>query len=245
MILRKTLIQTRELPKDISRRSSQHAGMRELATFIGMGRPFLGARNRLSRNFAIDLISDADWDYEVFRVNLFRIAVFSFCYYSYPVCPDFVASVNTFFALKNLARAALTPSILTYLAALDGRSRSGSSLARSWSHCYHPTDVGADKFLGVRRIFARISPNLPEKFLCAFYLQIFSHKDHDGLFWVRPPKKVFMCFSANVVRHFLKSNNIRRHCCPDFQGFCQHFQRFCPDFQQIKTFGDALASILL
>jgi len=52
---------------------------------------------------------------------------------------------------------------------------------------------------------------------------------------VRRPKKVFMCFSANLGRHFLKSSNVyRRHFYADFQGCC-------PDFQQIKTFGGALA----
>jgi len=45
-----------------------------------------------------------------------------------------------------------------------------------------------------------------------------------------------MCFSTNVGRHFLKSNNnVGRHFCPDFQGFC-------PEFRQIKTFEGALAS---
>jgi len=28
-----------------------------------------------------------------------------------------------------------------------------------------------------------------------------------------------MCFSANVGNHFLKSNNVGRHFCPDFQEF--------------------------
>jgi len=44
--------------------------------------------------------------------------------------------------------------------------------------------AGAGKLLGVRKIFARISPNLYEKFLCDFCLQTFSpHKDQKGLFW--------------------------------------------------------------
>jgi len=42
--------------------------------------------------------------------------------------------------------------------------------------------VGAGKFLGVRRIFDRISPNLPEKCMCAFFPQIFSHEEHEDLF---------------------------------------------------------------
>jgi len=61
-----------------------------------------------------------------------------------------------------------------------------------------------------------------------------------------------MCFSENVGRHFLKSNNVGRHLCPDFQGFCPYFQGscsdfdgFCPGFQQIKTFGVRLRPHLL
>jgi len=51
-------------------------------------------------------------------------------------------------------------------------------------HCGKPIGVGASKYLGVGRIFARISPNLPEEFLCNFFLQIFSHKDHEDIFLV-------------------------------------------------------------
>jgi len=108
--------------------------------------------------------------------------------------------------------------------------------------------VGTSKFLGVRRIFARISPNLPEKFVCDFCLQIFSHKDHEDLFWydLQKIKKVFMCFcfSAKVTHHFFKSNNAGRHFFPDFQGFCPCFQGFGQifrDFRQFKTLGGVLA----
>jgi len=43
-------------------------------------------------------------------------------------------------------------------------------------------------------------------------------------------KKVFMCFSANLGRRFLKSSNAGHHFSADYQGCCH-------DFQQIKTFG--------
>jgi len=36
-----------------------------------------------------------------------------------------------------------------------------------------------------------------------------------------------MCFSANVEHYFLKSNNVGRH-------FCLYFQGFCPDFKTSK-----------
>jgi len=58
------------------------------------------------------------------------------------------------------------------------------------------------KILGVRRIFARIFPNLPEK-LCDFCLQIFFHKDRElKTFFGVAFKKAFICFSANVGCHF-------------------------------------------
>jgi len=44
-------------------------------------------------------------------------------------------------------------------------------------------NVGASKFWEVQRIFARISPNLPENLFCNFCLQNFSHKDHENLFF--------------------------------------------------------------
>jgi len=52
------------------------------------------------------------------------------------------------------------------------------------------------------KILAQILPNLPEKFLCDFYLQIFSHKDHEDLVLVTSLKRFSFVFSANVRRHF-------------------------------------------
>jgi len=78
--------------------------------------------------------------------------------------------------------------------------------------------------------FARISPNLAEKFFVKLLPTNFLPQDHEHLFFGNLQKKVFMCFYVNLGRHFLKSNNLGRHVYPDFQGFCQ-------DFQQIKTLG--------
>jgi len=64
--------------------------------------------------------------------------------------------------------------------------------------------AGASKFLGVRKTFSGILPNLPETFLCDFCIQIFSNKDHENLFWCDLQKQVFVRFSANVGCHFLK-----------------------------------------
>jgi len=99
--------------------------------------------------------------------------------------------------------------------------------------------VGASKFLGLQRIFDQIFPNLPKKISCKFCRPVL---------WCDLQKTVFTCFSANLGRHFSKSNNVGRHFCSNFQGFCPNFQRFCPnfqgfcpDFQQIKTFWGTLA----
>ena len=113
---------------------------------------------------------------------------------------------------------------------------------------FHPLiGVGADKFVGVRRIFAQISPNLPKKFLCAFCPYIFSHKEDEGLFLVWPPKKVLIVFFCKRWAPFFEVKQCWapffldfQGFYPDFQRFCPNFQGFCPNFQQIKTFGGAL-----
>ena len=86
------------------------------------------------------------------------------------------------------------------------------------------------------RIFARISLNFHEK----FFVQLLPTNSLPRRSWrpclVWPPKKVFVWFSANLGRHFLKSSKVGRHFHADYQGCC-------PDFQQIKTFGGALAHL--
>jgi len=79
---------------------------------------------------------------------------------------------------------------------------------------------------GARSIFSRISPNLPETFFVQLLPTKFLAQRLKHFFGVTS-KKVFMCFSTNLGRHFLKSSNFRRH--------------FYPDFQQIKRFVGALA----
>jgi len=114
--------------------------------------------------------------------------------------------------------------------------------------------VGARKYLGVRRIFARIFSNLPEKF-GPLFVRIFSHEDR---FWNR---KNFSCDSAHVGGHFFQTEarwtpfcGICREFAQSFRGFAKvftdfaqisadfaDFQEFCPNFHHIKTFGGALA----
>jgi len=75
--------------------------------------------------------------------------------------------------------------------------------------------VGAVKFFGVRRNFARILPNLPEKYFKISDLQKKAFHVNSGS--MRSPKK---CSSCHFGRHF----------CSDFLGVLECSQRFSPDF---------------
>ena len=100
--------------------------------------------------------------------------------------------------------------------------------------------VGAGKVLGGRRIFARISSNLPEKCVCrqCFHLQIFHRGNGADYFCCdRTPmtrffrvtskkvSKVFMCFLFFFLRknriktYFVNRSNWSHYLCPNFPGF--------------------------
>jgi len=62
------------------------------------------------------------------------------------------------------------------------------------------TGVVASKFLEVRRIFARISPNLPEKFCCVtFAFKFFPTTIMKTLFLVWTPKKGLHLFFPQTL----------------------------------------------
>jgi len=84
------------------------------------------------------------------------------------------------------------------------------------------------QIFGVAKDFCPNFPKLTRKVFCATFACIFSPQSSTRAFLVRPPIKVFMCFSANLGRRFLKTSNIGHYFYPDFQGCCK-------DFQQIKT----------
>jgi len=79
------------------------------------------------------------------------------------------------------------------------------------------------KIFGVRRIFFRISPNLPEKFFVQFCQQIFSHKDHEGLFLVWSPKKGLHVFFHKLWVWFLE---VKQRWAPFIPGFSGILLRF-------------------
>ena len=115
--------------------------------------------------------------------------------------------------------------------------------------------------MGVRRILGRISPNLPEKFLFDFFLQIFFHKDHEDLFGVTSNKglHVFFCkrwttlfprssgivtgFSG-ILPRFLRNQNFWGCACTSFtlvsyttSGFPEFGLGFCGVADFLKTCG--------
>ena len=96
--------------------------------------------------------------------------------------------------------------------------------------------MGEGKVLGVRRIFARISSNLPETF-CAvnLCLQIFSHKNREDIFWY-DLKKGLHVFSTNVDRHFLKSKNFLAPFLPRLSGTLLRFSEILPGFSTNQNF---------
>jgi len=118
------------------------------------------------------------------------------------------------------------------------------------SKCYVTWHKCRDRHIfGVRRIFVLISPNLPEKFLSAFYPQLFSHKEHEDLFVMSSPKKVLIVFFSKrraqttlgaIFARIFKDLDFQWFYS-DFQRFCPNFQGFCSSFRQFKTFGGALA----
>ena len=90
------------------------------------------------------------------------------------------------------------------------------------------------KIFGAAKDFCPIFSKLRRKVFCATFVHKFSPTKIIKTFFGVTSEKVFMCFSANLGRHFLKSSNVGSH-------FYAYFQGCCPDFQQITTFGGALA----
>jgi len=71
----------------------------------------------------------------------------------------------------------------------------------------------------MRRTFARISPNLHERFLCDFCLQSFFRKDHEDVFWYDLKIKVFIC--------------VVWKCCAPFFVIKQYWASFLPEVSEI------------
>ena len=131
--------------------------------------------------------------------------------------------------------------------------------------------VGAGKFLWVRRNFAQISPNLPEKNSKENDLKktTASHFKLGAFFQFEALQAPFLskfpltCLKRTKEKHdlkkwknvctltlgaiFVKSKHIQQFCesfhtfCPNCHRFCTDFKGFWRDFYQIKSYGGVLA----
>jgi len=99
--------------------------------------------------------------------------------------------------------------------------------AQRGRRCLFMIGLRAGKFLVGEGFLPEFPQTSTKSFLCNFYLQMLSHKDHEDLFGVTSKKGPHMIFCKPLGRHFLKSSKVGRHFHADFQGCC-------PDFQQIK-----------
>jgi len=98
------------------------------------------------------------------------------------------------------------------------------------------TGVEAGKFLGLRRIFARIFPNLPEKLLGHFLCEHFLSRLSFGM----TPKKRSSYDSVNVGCYFFQIKLRWAPFLPRFSEILQRFSQILPGFS-IETFGGGLA----
>ena len=89
------------------------------------------------------------------------------------------------------------------------------------------------QFWGCDGFLPEIPQTCPKRFLCNFYLQIFSRKDHEDLSGVTSKKDLHVFLRKPWAPFF----EVKQHWTP----FYPDFQGFCLDFQQIKTFGGALS----
>jgi len=100
----------------------------------------------------------------------------------------------------------------------------------SLSHIF--IGVAAGKFSDVWRIFARISPNLPEKLLGNFFANIFSqqqYKDHEDLILRLTSKKGL----AHTLAPFIQIKQYWAPFLPVFSGSSPRFSRILRRFSQI------------
>jgi len=106
------------------------------------------------------------------------------------------------------------------------------------------TGVGASECIrcakDFRPSFTRLVRNVVVRFLPATFLPQSSWRP---FVWCDLQVKVFSCFSSNVGRHFVKSNNVGRHFDQIFRDFAQIFRDFAKFFRDFVRIFDK--SILL
>jgi len=85
------------------------------------------------------------------------------------------------------------------------------------------------QIFGVRRILPEFPQTCPKSFLCNFCLQIFSHKNHEDLFLVWPPKN---CLHVFLCKPWASYFEIKQRWAPFLPGFSE--RHFYPDFLFVK-----------
>ena len=95
----------------------------------------------------------------------------------------------------------------------------------------------------MRRNFSPISPNLPEKILCAKHSMKIKkrHEEQSKVFTLTHRVPTFWKKSQIQTYSIQSHLKVPKHLCPNFLRFVPNFQGFCPDFRQIKNFGGALS----
>ena len=95
--------------------------------------------------------------------------------------------------------------------------------------------VGAGKFLGVRKIFARIFPNLPERFWATLLTNFFP-KDHEDLFFGMTSKKGLHVFFCKRWAPFYEIKQGWAPFLPGFSEILPRFSRILPGFSINQNF---------
>jgi len=88
----------------------------------------------------------------------------------------------------------------------------------------------------MRRTFARISPNLHERFLSDFCLQIFSHKDYEDVFWYDLQTKVFICVFCKRCAPFFEIKQYWASFLPGVSEILPKFSEILPFFLTNQNF---------
>jgi len=83
--------------------------------------------------------------------------------------------------------------------------------------------------LGVQRIFARL---FPKSFCASFTYRFSPTKITKTFLWCDLQKNGLHVFFCKRWAHFLKTNKVECHFCPDFQGFSQIFRDFARIFDK-------------
>ena len=137
--------------------------------------------------------------------------------------------------MNECLRTCFQPTLKTMISSVE-TDESLTGTTNSSPHLFS-IGVGAGRFFGVRRISPRISPNLPRKFLCDFCLRVFSHKDHEDVFLVWPPKKRFSCVFLQALGAIFERKQRWGHFSRSFRDFAQIFRDFARIFNKSKLLG--------